>query len=101
MVNKFHTKFFQVQKEVTTLTLGRGVQKEALIEAARNLSATGPLHRSCDSHRYSRSSRVSAITSIRGSHSQAEALSSRKRKSYEDKNPYPCSLENVKALIKE
>ncbi|XP_028099009.1 uncharacterized protein LOC114298597 [Camellia sinensis] len=153
MVNKFHTKFFQVQKKVTTLTLGRDVQKEgedimnyvkwfqdkaidchepvdgahlvsicvegairnykiflvnhnlstfsALIETARNLSTTSPLHRSCDSHRYSCSSRVSAVTSTGGSHSQAKASSSQKRKSYENKNPYPCSLENVKALVKE
>ncbi|XP_028106172.1 uncharacterized protein LOC114305297 [Camellia sinensis] len=28
MVNKLHTKFFQVQEKVTTLTLGRVVQKE-------------------------------------------------------------------------
>lgn len=28
MVNKFHTKFFQVQEKVTTLTLGRNVPKE-------------------------------------------------------------------------
>ena len=28
MVNKFHTKFFQVREKVTTLTLGRDVQKE-------------------------------------------------------------------------
>ncbi|XP_028059474.1 uncharacterized protein LOC114263174 [Camellia sinensis] len=35
----------------------------ALIEATRNLSTTGPLHESRNSHRYSRSSRVFAITS--------------------------------------
>ncbi|XP_028061728.1 uncharacterized protein LOC114265167 [Camellia sinensis] len=153
MVNKFHTKFIQVQEKVTTLTLGWDVQKEgedildyvkwfqdkaidchepvdeahlvsicvkgairdyksflvnhnlpifsALIEAARNLSSTDPLHRSRDSHRYSRSSRIAVVTSTRGSRLQAEASSSRKRKSYEDKNSYPRSLENVKTLAKE
>lgn len=142
MVNKFHMKFFQVQKKVTTLTLERDVQKESedildyikrfqdkaidchepideahlvsicvegaicdykiflvnhnlptfltLVEVARNLSTIGPLHRSHDNHRYSCSSRVAAVTSTRGSHSQGKASSSRKRKSYEDINPYPC-----------
>ncbi|CAL5379952.1 unnamed protein product [Camellia sinensis] len=153
MVNKFHTKFFQVQEKVTTLTLGRDVQKEGedildsvkrfqdkaidchepvdeahlvnicvegairdykiflvnhnlptistLIEAARNLSTTSPLHRSRDSHRYSCSNRVAAVTVAGGRRSQGEATSSRKRKSYEDRNPCPCSLENVKSLVKE
>ncbi|GMP47232.1 hypothetical protein CsSME_00015088 [Camellia sinensis var. sinensis] len=73
----------------------------ALIEAARNLSTTAPLHRSRDSHRYPRSGRVAAVTSTGGSRSQGEATSSRKRKSYEDRNPCPCSVENVKALVKE
>ncbi|XP_028079593.1 uncharacterized protein LOC114281339 [Camellia sinensis] len=132
--NKFHMKFFQVQEKVTTLTLGRDVQKEgedildyvkrfqdkaidyhkpvdeahlvsmcveALVEIAKNLSTTGPLHRSRDSHHCSRSSRVATVTSIGGSRSQGDASSSQKRKSYEDRNPYPCSLENVKALVKE
>ena len=71
------------------------------VEAARSLSITGPLHRSRDSHRYSRSSRVAAITSARESRSQGEASSSQKMKSYKDRNLYPCSLENVKAFVKE
>ncbi|XP_028113360.1 uncharacterized protein LOC114311418 [Camellia sinensis] len=153
IVNKFHTKSFQVQEKVITLMLGRDAQKEgedildyvkgfqdkaidyhepvdeahlvsicvegaicnykiffvnhnlptfsALIEVARNLNTTDPLHRSHNNHRYSRSSKVAAITSAGGSFSQGEALFSRKRKSYEDKNPYPYSLENVKALVKK
>ncbi|XP_028118785.1 uncharacterized protein LOC114316318 [Camellia sinensis] len=153
MVNKFHAKFFQVQEKVTTLTLGRDVQKEgeamldyvkrfqdkaidchepmdkaylvsicvegairdykiflvnhnlltfsAVIEVARYLSTTGPLHRSRDSHRYSRSSSVATVTSVEGSRSQGKASFSWKKKSYENRNPYPCSLENVKALVKE
>ncbi|XP_028063532.1 uncharacterized protein LOC114266798 [Camellia sinensis] len=110
MVNKFHTKFFQVQEKVITLTLGRDIQKEgedildyvsALVEAARNLNTTGPLHRSRGSHRYPHSNKIAAVTSTGGSRSQMEALSSRKRKSYMDRNPYPCSLENVKTLVKE
>ncbi|KAF5934594.1 hypothetical protein HYC85_030765 [Camellia sinensis] len=101
MVNKLHTKFFQVQEKVTTLTLRQDVQKEALVEAAKNLSTTGLLHRSRDSHPYSYSNRVTVVTSAGGSRSQGEASSTQKRKSYEDRNPYPCSLENVKALVKE
>ncbi|CAL5376005.1 unnamed protein product [Camellia sinensis] len=68
---------------------------------SRNLSTTSPLHRSRDSHRYSRSNRVAAVTSAGGRRSQGEATSSQKRKSYEDRNPCPCSLENVKSLVKE
>ena len=153
MVNKFYTKFFQVQEKVTTLTLGREVLQEGedildyvkrfqdkaidchepvdeahlvnicvegairdykiflvnhnlptilvLIETARNLSITGPLHRSRDSHRYPCSSSVAAVTSAGGSRSQGQATSLRKRNSYEDRNPSPCSLENVKSLVKE
>ncbi|XP_028102204.1 uncharacterized protein LOC114301451 [Camellia sinensis] len=86
-------KIFLVNHNLPTIS--------ALIEAARNISTTGPLHRSRDNHRYPRSSRVAAVTSAGGSRSQGEATSSRKRKSYEDRNPCPCSVENVKALVKE
>ncbi|XP_028104160.1 uncharacterized protein LOC114303224 [Camellia sinensis] len=107
MVNKFHTKFFQVQEKVTTLTLGRDVQKEGediLDYVKRFQDKAIDCHEPVDETTYQsylRRSGVAAVTSTGGSRLQGEASSSRKRKSYEDRNPYPCSLENVKALVKE
>ncbi|XP_028127091.1 uncharacterized protein LOC114323631 [Camellia sinensis] len=100
MVNKFHTKFFQVQEKVTTLTLGRDVQKEGedILDYVKwfqdkAIDCYEPVDEA-----YLVSICVKGV--IRDYKIFLEGAA-QKRKSYEDRNTYPCSLENVKALVKE
>ncbi|CAL5345640.1 unnamed protein product [Camellia sinensis] len=139
MVNKFHTKFFQMAEKVTTLTLCKEKQREgedileyvkrfqdkavdcheaveesylvqicvegtlngykmllvnhklptfsALIEASRNINIPQP------------SITAASVSSTRKS--QGEEFRGQKRKNCEDDTPFPCSVEEVKALVKE
>ncbi|XP_028099923.1 uncharacterized protein LOC114299399 [Camellia sinensis] len=158
IVNKFHAKFFQVAKKVTTLTLCKEKQREgedileyvkrfqdkavdcheaveegylvqicvegalneykmllvnhklptfsALIEASRNINIPQSQEIGFEtSYKTSfKSSRRPSVTVASVSFtrkSQGEEFRGQKRKNCEDDTPCPCSVEEVKALVKE
>lgn len=71
-----------------------------LIEAAINLKST--IKGSPWKTGRSSSSQVSAASASSNRKSQGEgSRSSKKRKQYDDPPPYPCTIEEVKALVKE